>query len=285
MNLQLPISSAAGVGSSIFRLMTIPRLLLAPLVSTFLVSPVLAVSDKNIVVAEKFADGDYHDQNPPTSLEWFPLAKSASLEASPGKLSLVDASNVIRLAAAHFALPGDGIEPGQAIVLTFDFTSQEDIYPGFNALRFGLFDSQGERENRFTEGAGNSAAVSSEGYGVFLGIQDNGTSVMTITERRGAGRLMTRNEAFTTIAEDRFPSQLQAKDTYTAQLHIEYLDESQAIISATIRDQAQGIVPMTLKCTISAERPLSFDTVAIAASGGISQLDVANVTIAVVPGN
>jgi len=155
-----------------------------PLIALAGLIPCLGVAQ--VYVSETFADGERATQNPPNSLQWFSTLTS-SMTVEVGALNLVPTSSTVRAGVAYFTAPGSGVELGLGEVLTFSLTftpTATSTVTSPNALRFGIFDSNGVR----LTGDSNPADISYLGYAAFVNSLNSATR---LKERIGTGALIT----------------------------------------------------------------------------------------------
>ncbi|MDR2673787.1 MAG: hypothetical protein LBC18_02710 [Opitutaceae bacterium] len=140
-----------------------------------------------LIVDEHFKNQTRTGQNPPHSLAWY--ASHAGYASNRGRnLRVLTRVEGPRQVAAHF--PRVTLETGD--LLTFDFEFEPGAPPGDDnaGFRFGLFDSAGEKRNRFTTDA-RDPSVTSRGYAVLMNLRNSrDMASLALCKREGRASLI-----------------------------------------------------------------------------------------------
>ena len=183
---------------------------------------VATLSAETVLVAEKFADGSRAGNNPPESLEWHCSVAGRFLQDGRGFMSILGAAETARHAVAHFVTPEHAVtlEPGQSLVLSFDFKPMAGGVPSGNSLRFGLFHSANEAANLFQSDGQNPPGATAVGYVGALTMKSETATVLSILKREGQGALLTNSHAYKTLESAPVSFGLQMGETYAVKLTV-----------------------------------------------------------------
>lgn len=242
---------------------------------TFIVSSVLGTplsAVQTVIINDVFADGNRTDPSLPESADWFiNSSTNTSTSVANGWLTVTALSGAPHV-LAHF--PATTIAIGEAIELTFSFTSTVDFPNTSNGLRFGLFSSNG---NPLFTGNGNPSTNVYIGYaGTTNGAPASGTPTQIRKRAAIANSLITSTNSYTQLVTAGPLASFPRDTIHHARLRVERLaaDSVQLTVSYT----GGALPPYVVTVPDSSAAVTVFDTVAISPAS-ISPLSLTNIAV------
>lgn len=240
------------------------------------------------LVNETFADGNRIDQNPPGSLLWYSAGSASTLTTVVGAMTMTANDNFV----IGYVTPAGSpisLNVGEKLTLTVTFSGVLTGSLSPTGVRFGLFDSHGERVS--TTGAQGSAPayLNYAGYVATFGVNNSGNTQLASNlwkRTPGANSNLINTASGYTYATgsstgSTFSGSIVSDNPYTLTLTLDYQSLNQLVVTSSLTGGSLSGIVMSMTDTTPVT---TFDSIVLwGGANPFTSMTVSSVNLAVVP--